>query len=244
MVRGFYALGAGMLTKERQMAVITNNIANVQTPGFKKDTMTSKTFGNLVINRMDTQANPLGDVSIIPTPDTTVTNFEAGSMRQTGRNLDFAIQDDGFFAVQGENGLVYTRNGSFNVDDEGYLSLSHVGRVLGADGQPILLGTDNVTADSTGNLFINEAPAGRLGVYRFADNQTLLTTGEGMYTGNGAQPADNATLQWKYVEDSNVNVGREMTDALEAQRALQNCSQTLKMYDQILASATTEIGKV
>jgi flagellar basal-body rod protein FlgG len=244
MVRGFYELTSGMLTKDRQLAVIGNNVANVKTPGFKTDNLTDHTFGSMVINRLDSKATPLGGVTMIRSADTTETDYTAGNMEQTARTLDFAIQGNGFFAVQGQNGVVYTRNGSFNLDNEGYLTLSHVGRVLNQSGQPIRLGTDQITANALGNLSINDRVVDTIGIYDFADYKNLRTVGEGMFSGNNATLIQGPTLEWQYLESSNVNVGKEITKALDAQRTLQNCSQALKMYDQILQKATTEISKI
>ena len=244
MVRGFYTLASGMLTQNRILDATSNNLANAETYGFKADHVTSKTFGNMVIDRIDSQKTPIGTVTLMNTADRAVTDYSQGTVEETGRDLDFAIHQDGFFAVQGDDGTVYTRNGSFNIDSGGYLCLSGKGRVLGRDGQPIHLGTDQVQSDEMGNLFVGGRQAGSLGIYRFADNQALETVGEGMYRGNGAVLVQNPQILWKRVENSNTDLAKEMTDAISAQRELQSCSQAIKIYDQILDKATTEIGKV
>ncbi|NLJ31988.1 MAG: flagellar hook-basal body protein [Clostridiales bacterium] len=245
MQRGFYTLGSGMLTQNRMLTAISNNIANVDTPGYKKKTVTSTTFGDMVISRVNSsESTPIGDLSLIVTADKTNTIHSEGTLETTDRSLDFAIQGEGFFAVQGKNGVIYTRNGSFNVDDEGYLVLKNQGRVLGTDG-PIRVGTDQFTADSAGNLFVDGQPAGTLAVYNFADYNNLKTTGEGMFTASaGAELMQNPDVLWKTVEGSNVDAADEMTKAISVQRSLQSCSQAIKMYDQVLAKATTEIGKI
>lgn len=245
MQRGFYTLGSGMMTQNRILTGISNNIANADTPGYKKKVVTSTTFGNLVINRVNSsEKTPIGDMSLIVAADQTNTIHSEGTLKSTERGLDFAIQGEGFFAVQGANGTTYTRNGSFNVDDQGYLVLKNQGRVLGTNG-PIRVGTDNFTADSSGNLFVDGQPAGTLAVYNFADYNNLKTSGEGMFTAaGGAAQMQNPSILWKTVEGSNVDAAEEMTKAITVQRGLQSCSQAIKMYDQVLAKATTEIGKI
>lgn len=245
MQRGFYTLGSGMLTQNRILTGISNNIANADTPGYKKKIVTSSSFGSLVINRVNSaEKTPVGEMSLITAADQTNTIHSEGTLQSTERGLDFAVQGEGFFAVQGKNGVVYTRNGSFNVDDEGYLVLKNQGRVLGADG-PIRVGTDSFTADSAGNLFVDGRPAGTIAVYNFADYNNLKTAGEGMFTAaGGAERMQNPQLLWKTVEGSNVDAAEEMTRAISVQRSLQSCSQAIKMYDQVLARATTEIGKI
>ena len=244
MVRGFYTLASGMLTQNRMLNTVSNNLSNSETPGFKTDHVTAKTFGSMVVDRVDGRKTPIGSVTMMTTADRAVTDFSQGSFVQTGRNLDFAIKGEGFFAVQGNSGVVYTRNGSFNVDDGGYLSLDGVGRVLGRDGQPIYLGTDDVTADDAGNLTVGGRIAGSLGTFAFPDDQALQTVGEGMYSGTGAAVVANPQIAWKNIEDSNTDPTKELTAAINAQRTLQTCSQALKMYDQVLDKATTDIGRV
>lgn len=244
MVRGFYALGSGMLTQSRILTGISNNLANVETPGYKKKEVSATTFGNMVIARVDSQNTPIGSMSLATVADRTNTIHSEGSLKSTERGLDFAIQGEGFFAVQGQNGTVYTRNGSFNVDQDGYLVLDGQGRVLGTNG-PIRVGTDDFTADKQGNLSVNGNVVGTIAVYNFADYNNLQTAGEGMFTAaGGATVMQNPEILWKTVEGSNVNSAEEMTNAISAQRNLQTCSQAIKMYDQVLSRAVTDIGKI
>jgi len=243
MVRGFYMLGSGILTQSRILNTISNNVANVETNGFKKSRVTSKAFGNMLIERIDQQQTPIGTASLMNAADEAVTNYSEGAIDQTGRKLDFAINGDGFFAVQGETGTVYTRNGSFNLDSDGYLVLEGQGRVLDGSGNPIRLGTDDISADGQGNLAIDGNNVGQLAVYRFPDNAALKTVGEGMFQGDSAVQTTNANVLWKSLERSNVNMTEELTNALSSQRGLQSCSQAMKMYDTVLDQAV-DISKI
>lgn len=244
MVRGFYSLGSGMITQNRILTGISNNIANEDTPGYKKKIVSATTFGDMVIRRVDYQNTPIGTMSLITAADKTSTIHSEGNLKSTERNLDFAIQGEGFFAVQGTNGLTYTRNGSFNVDDEGYLILKNQGRVLGDNGA-IRVGTDDFTADSQGNLSVNGQTVDKLAVFNFADYNNLKTSGEGMFTSTGgAARIQNPQILWKTIEGSNVDTAEEMTKAISVQRNLQSCSQAIKMYDQVMGKAVTEIGRL
>lgn len=233
-----------MLTQDRMLNTVSNNLANSETAGYKTDHVTAKTFGSMLVDRLDSSATPIGSVTMMTTADKAVTDFSQGSLEPTGRSLDFAISGQGFFAVQSGGGVVYTRNGGFNVDSAGYLSLNGVGRVLGSDGQPLYLGTDNVTADGKGTLTAGDRSAGSIGVYGFADDRSLKTVGEGMYGGTGATVMQTPQIVWKSLENSNTDTARELTAAIDAQRSLQSCSQALKMYDEVLDKATTSIGNV
>lgn len=243
MDRGFYTLGSGILTQSRVLGTISNNVANADTNGFKKVHQTETTFGSMLVERVNAGKTPVGTVTMMSAPGEAVTDYSQGTVTQTGRNLDFAIRGDGFFAVQGANGTVYTRNGSFNLDDGGYLVLKGQGRVLGGGGDPIRPGTDDLTADAQGVLVAQGQVAGQLAVYRFPDNAALTTVGEGMFQGNGAVLEAAPDIQWKSVEGSNVDMTEELTNALSSQRQLQTCSNALNLYDQTLDQAV-DISKL
>lgn len=244
MDRGFYMLGSGMITQSRILSGVSNNIANIETTGYKKEEVSSKSFGSILMRRIDSQTTTIGSVSTMRVVDEVNTIHSEGTLKETGRTLDFAIKGQGFFAVQGDNGTEYTRNGSFNVDSEGYLTATPGGRVLGQNG-PIHVGGDNFTSDSEGNIFINGQLTDKIAVYDFQDYNTLQNNGEGLYTASGqAALMQNPTLAWKTLEGSNVDAAEEMTNALAAQRSLQSCSQALKMYDSNMEKAVTEISKV
>lgn len=273
MVKGYHTLASGMLTQSRNLNVISNNMANTATPGFKKDQLISTTFKEQLLFRTGNKnkSNPaeLGKVSMIRAASEVATNFNTGSYEETNRVLDFAILGDGFFAIQpynnaqaqgeaeGENAEaasqitytdpVYTRNGSFSVDEEGYLALSHAGRVIGAEG-PIFVGTDQFHVDNQGNLYGEDnVLLGAIAPVEFVDRNQLIKTGEGMYQNqddaNIAQEPTSALL-WKNLERSNVEPTQEMTAMMTSQRALQSASQIIKIYDQLLQKTVTDIGRV
>ncbi len=254
MFKGYYMLTSGMLTQNRNLNVTSNNMANASTPGFKSDTLVSTTFaeelqyrtGNLDKNRtlLNTQVKP----GKIRTVVSTVTNHKQGILEDTGRNLDFAVVGEGYFAIQKANGdVVYTRNGSFTIDDGGYLALQHIGRVIGTDG-PIALNTDKIKVDNLGRIYTEDGTEiNQLAVTNFTDNNSLVKVGEGMFQNtNPANITDlnKGQIMVRTLERSNVESIKEMMSMMSSQRALQSASQVLKMYDQLLAKATTEIGRV
>ncbi|MCL1809349.1 MAG: flagellar hook-basal body complex protein, partial [Clostridiales bacterium] len=129
MFRGFYTLTSDMLTQQRKLNIVSNNIANVATPGFKKDVLTTTTFMEALAYRTGSvdknhPASLNGDVAMMRVADEKITDYEQGQFDTTGRPFDVALIGPGFFEVrtpQGES--VYTRNGSFTLDEEGYLYL-------------------------------------------------------------------------------------------------------------------------
>lgn len=251
MVKGFYNLASGMLSQNRRLDVTANNMVNLSTPGFKAEQYTDSTFQDVLISRVGNKdksgAQVIGEESFILAPSQLYVNFSRGTPEETGMPLDFAINGEGFFAIQTEDGVFYTRNGSFSLDDEGYLCLPAYGRVLNADGDPIQLNTDSIRADETGALYFNEGGGylGRIGVFAFPDNEALEKDANGLFATGGQQAqAVNPPLQWKWLEDSNVDMLQEMSTMMAAQRALQSASQVLKLYDGVLTKATTELGRI
>lgn len=249
MSRGFYTLASGMLTQQRKIDVSGNNIANINTAGYKRDQAVTTNFGNLLINKyrqdgINKEALPIGNVSVIRTMESTNTVYSQGSLEETGRDTDFAILGQGFFAVNNNGQVLYTRNGSFNVDEEGYLVLEGTGRVQGESGD-IYLGTDKFDFNQDGSIIVDGEAADRIAVYDFADYNSLNKYGEGMFISQ-AQPEliDNPSLANKTIERSNVDATEELTAVISAQRALQTAAQALKIYDLVQEKSVNEIGKI
>ena len=229
MFKGFYNLTSGMLTQQRHLNVVGNNMVNVSTAGFKQSVYTATTFDDVMYARVGNKEKIYTDIG-----------------RQSNIPLDFAIYGDGFFAVRdGDGNVSYTRAGSFSLDEEGYLCFPGTGRVLDPQGQAILLETDKITADAQGNIFNeNGGFLGQVGVYAFEDNGQLVHNDNGFFTGDGAQTVENPTLMWKYVERSNVELIKQMTDMITCQRALQSCASVTKMYDEVMAHTASDVGRM
>ncbi len=240
MFQGFYDLTSNMITQNRNLNIISNNMTNVSTPGFKSDKLIQGTFRDELIYRYDRDGKtPVGVVSRVNTADERVTNYEEGGVLETTRKLDCALTGDGFFTIQGENGVVYSRNGSFNLDNQGCLTLQGVGRVLGYDGNPIRLTTDDVYVSRDGFIFSSDGQTyfGQLGIVDFADYSQLQKIDGGVFTGGGAQIPANAVVQNQMLEDSNVSMVEEMTSMMSSQRSLQGSAQLLRLYDQLIGRA-------
>lgn len=246
MFQGFYDLASNMITQNRNMNVISNNMTNVSTPGYKSDKIMQGTFREELIYRYDRAGRtPVGTVSRINTAVERITNYTEGGLRETDSPLDFALSGQGFFAIQTDNGVVYSRDGSFNLDDQGYLTLPGIGRVLGTNG-PIRLTTDKIAVDKQGNITSQDGLLnfGQIQVVDFADyNQLTKITGGVFRAEGGAQNAQNVQITQKCLEDSNVSMIDEMTAMISGQRALQSSSQVLRMYDQLTAKMA-QIGPI
>ena len=218
--------------------------------GYKAEHYTDRTFDEVMVSRIgniDKSHYQTMETyqSHILAPDHLYTDFIQGSLEETNLPLDFAIQGEGFFAIQTVDGVAYTRAGSFTLDNEGYLCLSELGRVLDREGNPIQLPTDKLDVDAQGNLSTQGGEyLATLGVFMFPDNGELERTPYGLFTGDGAQLNENATILQKYVERSNVDMVKEMVNMMSTQRALQSAAQMSKIYDQVLQRVVNDIGRM
>lgn len=248
MVRGFYQLGTGVFAQTKKLNTISNNIANAETVGYKKQTVITQSFKDMVLERVQnvdgqrTQTE-IGNKSSSRIVSEVATLHTQGSLMQTDRKLDAAIIGEGFFQLQTPQGPVYTRKGNFNVDDEGYLMLQG-NRVMGKNG-PIRTGTDEITINSDGDIY--NADGGFVGSFQIVnieDYKTMTPIKDGFYTSTQNAVPINASIRGQSLEGSNVDTAEEITSAIAAQRELQTQTQMLKMYDTTLQKATNQISKL
>lgn len=249
MSRGFYALTSGMITQQRKIDLSSNNLANINTAGYKKEQAVTSNFGSLLINKykqngINEDVTPINNVSIIRTIIENNTIHSQGAMEETGNITDFAIMGAGFFAVDKGGQMLYTRNGSFNIDEEGYLALKDIGRVQGEFGD-IYIGGDKFDFVADGSIIVEGEAADKIAVYDFLDYNILNKFGEGMFfSGEEPELVDYPKISNKTIERSNVDITEELTNMLSSQRALQTAAQAFKIYDMINDKAVNEIGKI
>ena len=250
MVKGFYNLTSGMASQQHRLNVVANNMTNISTAGFKAEHYTDRTFDEVMVSRIgNTIKSPYQTMetyqSHILAPDHLYTDFTQGSFEETNLPLDFAIQGEGFFAIQTVDGVAYTRAGSFTLDNEGYLCLSEFGRVLDNEGNPIQLGTDQIRGDKNGDIYSSGGTyLATLGVYAFENNDDLERSPLGLFVGDGAQINPDAQILHKWTERSNVSMIQEMVNMITSQRALQSAATMTKIYDQVITRATSDLGRL
>jgi len=247
MFKGFYNLTSGMLTQGKRLDIISNNMTNVPTAGFKADRFTSSTFQEVLWQRVGNtkkQYTPVGEQSFITAPSELVTDFTQGAPDQTGLWLDFMIQGDGFFAVENDGVIEYTRNGSFSMDDEGYLTLPGQGRVLDVDFEPIQIVTDKIKTDGYGGIYTDTGGfLGQLGVFAFDDNAALVKNAQALFQGNNPQPVTVPVFNGM-VERSNVDLVQQMVDMISSERAYQAMAQVAGIYDKVMDKFANDIGRL
>ena len=250
MVRGLYIAGTGMMLQRRHMDVITNNIANADTTGFKKEYLVSHSFEDVMIRRINDarvlgQTRIVGPMNLGTQVDQLYVNYEGGSLDGTERNTDLALIGDAFFVMQTPEGERYTKTGAFYIDQLGYLVDGEGNFLLGENG-PIYVGGMDFTVDVTGAVRVGDELTDTIRIVSFADNDTLRKQGSNLYFSIEApQPAANPySIAQGFLEMSNVDIGREMVDMLSIFRTYETNQRMLTMIDETLGKAVTEIGRL
>ena len=249
MLRGFYTAASGILVQERTIDVLTNNMANAKTPGFRASRVVSTTFDHELLTRIeDANTGRIGTGSPMRRVEDVLVNFSPNSLEETFRPYDMALDGVGYFNIQTEDGATQylTRNGSFDVDDNNQLVLPGHGLVMGENG-PIQLLTSDFTVeydgtiyDATGEvvdrLLLTIPPEGtqieeqRNGMYTVADMEANLPVDASTHVIQGA------------LERNNIDLNREYAMVMEAQRAFQSCSSALQIIDRIDQKAAQQIA--
>jgi flagellar basal-body rod protein FlgG len=255
MIRGWYIGASGMNAQQNRLDAIANNLANVDTAGYKRDVAVSKAFSELLLRRMNDDGvyrtpDGIGDVApIIGTIGLGVetnelyTVFERGSPKSTDGRLDVMLTDEGFFAVNTPQGERYTRNGAFKLGKEGILETKDGYPVLGENGI-IRLEDDRILIDEDGILYTREMePIDRLRVVRFDNERYLKKTGTSFYidtpvSGEAyvAEGSERPKLLQGYLETSNVNVVNEMVQMIEVNRAYEANQKTVQAGDTMMST--------
>jgi flagellar basal-body rod protein FlgG len=246
MIDALYISASGLRSEQKQIDVISNNVANLQTPGFKRSRVNFVDVATAAVSGgQPVISDQRGDGTRIAS---TSAFFGAGELRPTNNPLDVAIEGNGFFEVQADDGrLLYTRDGQFRVDAEG--NLVTVQGLKLARGLQIPAGATDVRIEANGNVSAllagetDRTDLGTLELATFAAPDALESVGDNQYAATdlaGAptygQPGDTGVgrLQQGYVETSNVDMIEEMSSLVLAQRAYQLNARVLQASDQIL----------
>jgi flagellar basal-body rod protein FlgG len=223
------------------MEIITNNLANTDTPGFKADYLSL----NLVKPPAGLSAGSVRQDDFGPMIRF-YTDFSAGELRATGNHLDFALEGDGFFAVETPQGVQYTRKGNFAVNKDGTLVTQEGLPVLG-DAGPIQIEGDDIRCDQEGNLYAGDEQAAKLRIVRIEDKTKLEKSGESLFRlkdGGAVAPAEGTFVRQGFLEGSNVTVIRAMTEMIEALRGYEAYQKMMQTIDENTSKSVNEVGRI
>ena len=247
-MRGLYLAESAMLTGQARLNLISNNLANLKTAGYKRDEPAQVSFNEwlLYCRQPAESANlphtPIGEMAHGVAVGEIRTDFTTGGLEETGRGLDFAL-DRGYFTVQGPEGeLLYTRNGRFFLDEEGYLVTADHLPVLG-EGGAIQLESPEITVDRGGTIYREGQPIARLQITEFPPDLILEKTGHNYFRAPGAGEileiiAGFTGATWKIQRGFNP----EMVLMLQTRRSYEAAQKVMVSYEQLLSRAANELG--
>ncbi|MDR1689783.1 MAG: flagellar basal-body rod protein FlgG [Clostridiales bacterium] len=269
MMRSLWSAASGMTNQQLNVDTIANNIANVNTVGYKKERLEFKTLLYETMQRADLDAaNQTGrpvNLQVGHGVRAVVTSrmFTPGNLESTSNDLDFAIEGDGFFVVQrGEDDIVYSRDGSLKaaiVEDGLMITTSDGYPVLSTEGEPIILDAEilmsDVTVNEEGEFFHRDAENQyvpldfQFELVQFSNRQGLEAVGGNFYqttpaSGEALSESQGDTvrrsrIRQKFLEMSNVSVADEMVNLIVAQRAYELNSRVITTSDEMLQQANT-----
>lgn len=257
MVKGLYTAYTGMVNEQKRLDVISNNLANADTTGFKKEGTTSQAFDEVLAYKIkDTtdaaRAKRIGSMSLGVKIGESYTDFSQGSLRNTGNTYDIALSDKGFFSVEftnkaGETSVKYTRDGSFTITKEGVLVTKDGDYVLDENGNHIRVNPLlDVAITKEGVIMQEGREVATLGVIDFEDYNYLEHYGENYYQpveGAKITESDAQVLQG-YLEMSNIQVVSEMVEMISVTRAYETNQKLIQTIDGSLEIAANQLGKL
>lgn len=232
MNRGFYYAANGMIMNQRKLDCIGNNLANMSTSGYKRDTVLPNSFQEqmILVKHREELSGTFRHTYI----DTSYTDLRQGSFEFTESPFDVAVQGDVYFNIAGYNGEnMLTRNGNWELDSEGYLCLSTSGRILGENGE-IYLGTKEFTIDVDGSIYRDGQLVDKL-LLSYIDPESDVTKfGANMFTAASATavPADaKYEILQGALERSNIDLNYELTMMMNTNRLYEASSAIFKLAD-------------
>ena len=257
MTRGLYTAYTGMYNEQKRLDIISNNLANSATIGYKEEKVTSQAFRDMLTYKIKDRSNGfvdenIGSMSLGVKIGETYVNWDQGSLRQTENTFDIAIQGKGLFTVRvtdanGNDKILYTRNGSFNCTSDGFI-VDNDGNHLQGSGGDLQVPTDaaRIVIDQDGAVYADDVYVDTIQITDFENYDYLLQYGDNFYRAvDGAQTKEASyTLEQGYTEQSNVNVIDQMVDMITITRAYETGQKMIQTQDNLLSRSVNDVGKV
>lgn len=263
MQESLYIAASGGMIQQRKMETLSNNLANVSTTGFKKDSLVFKEILPELNPNLDFESSKQAlqeprysnrSVSYAAVTDF-ATHYSQGGLTSTENPLDLALEGDGFFTVQTDEGVRYTRKGNFHLDEDN--------RIVSASGLPLLTpkgmemvvpktGDGVITVDPQGTVTVGDATRtiniGKLNIVHFEDKTQLQKDGDSLFRQVSGDPPPAArkttTVRQGFVESSNVNVVHEMTKMIQTVRAFEMMQKLIQTVDDLNGQSINSIARV
>lgn len=245
MSGSIYKAAAGALQQQVRLEMLSNNLANVNTVGYKADLPVFRF--NEPVPKADPATGDVPKLSPYISPIDYATNFTEGALRETGNPLDAAIVGDGFFAVQSPDGIQYTRNGRFSVNEQGQLSTTDGNAVMGQGGA-IPIDGSRVEISEAGEVSVDGAVVDVLRIVDFNRPYRVRKVGGTRFmpaeSSVRPQESQNYRIAQGAVEASNVDALRTMTEMIESLRVFESYQKAIRAADDATAKTVNEVGSV
>lgn len=254
MIRGLYTASAGMMLQMARQDAVANNLANVNTGGYKKQVAVSKEFPEMLISRLgeskynrNGQLEPqvpkvIGALGTGAGIDAVYTDYSEGRIKSTENPTDMALKDLGFFVVDTPNGQRYTRNGEFKLNSEGYLSTNQGYLVLDISNLPIQI-EGEFTMDQKGVISVDGEELTQLQVVNFPNPNLLQRVGDNLYNATeDSELVESPKILQGYIEDSNVNAVQEMVTLITVSRAYESLQKMVQAEDELTGVAIDQVA--
>ena len=248
-----YLAASAALAYEKRLEVVANNLANVNTAGFKRDNVSFQAY---MLNHAGSPAAVNPPYPQAASPESfwveykSRTDFSPGFLRQTGNPFDLALNGKGFFSVQSPDGELYTRRGNFSLSPEGMLVTEEGWPVMGDGGEIRVAGgssdrrTLDVTVGEDGALQVNGSKVGRLLVSDFPAPDSL-TKVNGCYfkAGSDPEPMKDFRMAQGFLEMANVEAVQLMTEMIEIHRGYESYQRVIRSIDELNSKSINEVGR-
>jgi len=234
--KGIYIALSGAVLKQDQIDIVSNNIANANTVGFKKERASFKEF---LVSRIS-GAQDSDDGRAMSDLSGMKTDFGAGTHLKTGNPLDVALDGKGFLSIEGGR---YTRKGNLRVARDGFLVTQEGLKVHGSKG-PIKIAAGQADIAPSGEVRVNGKPVDTLKIVDFANQGELKELEGGYYTANLPSIKSNAIVAPGHLEASNVDVVKEMVQMITTLREFETYQKAIQMFDEAAARVNNDMAKV
>lgn len=228
------------LANRRTMDVVANNLANMNTTGFKAENV----IFEQIIQEVDADTQAAREIAFVQ-DKSVFRNFTDGGLVQTGGVIDVALSGEGFFVVDTPQGQRYTRNGNLQMDAEGRLVTSEKHPILDVTGNPIVIGNDetDIKIAQDGSIETSIGPRASLNIVTFENMAGMMKIGSSMYeTDQDPLPAENVTVHQGMIETSNVQPILEITRMIEVSRAYQSAAKVISDAEDLQSRAVEELA--
>lgn len=235
MYKGIYIALSGAIIKQKHLDIFAQNVANANTPGYKKERISFKDYLIPVDNKspLEQDGRAMTETSKI------ITDFSSGTLMRTDNPLDIAINGEGFFSLEGGK---YTRNGNFKIDSDGYIATQENIRVLGSGG-PIAVQGKKLDINASGEVFVDDISVGTLRVVDIAYKENMKKLSGGVFVTDEPVTDISATVNQGYLESSNVESMREIVQMITSLREFESYQKIIQTFDEASSKVTNEMGK-